>query len=227
MAATVQTDKQSDLVSGTPFDLASSQSGTRKSRVPEILVGTFLVAAFALAGAWFYSTSTASTPYAVLRLDIERGSVLTGQHLTVVELSSDTQIRAIKASEVSSIIGELALVDLKKDSLLTAEQFAAAAPIADGYGLVGLQLSPSEMPSMSLQTGDRVRVLLLPEGDVELTAGVVEVVEDSVEVVEVVGESGAGRFVSLSMPAELADVVAAGHANDRVRIVQVPRGADG
>ncbi|MGI9598218.1 MAG: hypothetical protein ACR2QK_18790, partial [Acidimicrobiales bacterium] len=88
MAATVQNGKQDDLVSGTPFDLAAAQTGKAKSRVPEILVGTFLIALFALAGAWFYSTSTQSTNYLALRQGIKRGEVVANQDLTTYEIST-------------------------------------------------------------------------------------------------------------------------------------------
>ncbi len=222
MAATVQTDKQGDLVSGTPFDLASTQTSKGKSRVPEILVGTFLVALFALAGAWFYSTSTSRTAYVALRQDVEQGSVISREQLTTFELNTDAPLRALPGDEINSIVGEVALVDMLAGTLVTADQFAAAAEIPAGYGLVGLELSPGEFPSLSLRSGDRVRVVLLPEGSLELTPGSIPVIDENVEVVEVVGDSGSGRFISLSLPAELADLVTVAHAADRVRLIQVP-----
>lgn len=222
MAATVQTDKQGDLVSGTPFDLGSTQTGKAKSRVPEILVGTFLVALFALAGAWFYSTSTSRTGWVALRMDVERGSVITREQLTTFELNTDAELRGIAASQITSIVGEIALVDMRAGTLITDDQFASEAPIPAGFGLVGLELSPGEFPTLSLRSGDWVRLVLLPEGEFDPTPGGVPVLDERVEVAEVVGEAGAGRFISVLLPTDVADLVVVAHANDRVRLIQVP-----
>ena len=226
MAATVQTDKQSGMVSGTPFDLAANQAGKGKSRVPEILVGTFLVAVFALAGAWFYSTSTSTTSYVVLRQDVSRGAVITRDQLTTYELNADVPVRGVAAAELQSIIGELALVDLKVGTVITRDQLASKARIPQGYGLVGLDLSPGQFPSLSLRPGDRVRIVLMPEGIVDLTPGSVPVIDEDVEVVEVVEDAGASRFITLALPEELADLVTVADAGDRIRLIQVPGATD-
>ncbi len=222
MAATVRTGEKDDLVGGTPFDLVTAQTGRPKRRVPEILVGTFLVALFALAGAWFYSTSTESTTYVALREDVTRGQVITEQQLTVYELNTEAPIRGLGAADVASVIGQVALADLRAGTLVTRDQFVETAEIAAGFGVVGLDLSPGEYPTLSLRPGDRVRVVVLPRGGDVLDP--VAVVDANAEVVEVVVGSGSDRFISLTLPAELADQVAAADAEDRIRLIQVPEG---
>ena len=224
MAATVQGGKQNDLVNGTPFDLAAAQTGKAKSRVPELLVGTFLVAVFALAGAWFYSTSTRTTAYVALRQDVSRGHVITRDDLTFYELSTDAPLLGIRADQFSSVVGEVAVTDLRAGTLITADQFTTGSQIPAGHGIVGLDLAPGEFPTFALRPGDRVRVAIMPQdGEVPLPEAVI-VVDDDVEVVAVSDDGGRGRFVSLSLPAELADQVAAGDAQGRVRLIQVPGG---
>ncbi len=224
MAATVRTGAKEDPVGGTPFDLSTARAGTAKRRVPEILVGTFLVSLFALAGAWFYSTSTESTAYVALREDVTRGQVIAEQQLTTYELNTEAPIRGVGAAEATSIVGQVALADLRAGTLITRDQFAEKAQIAAGFGVVGLDLSPGEFPTSSLRPGDRVRVVILPRrGDV-VDQAAVAVVDTNAEVVEVVGGSGSDRFISLTMRAELADQVAAADAEDRIRLIQVPEG---
>lgn len=191
--------------------------------MPEVLVGTLMVVMFALAGAWFHSTSTAKIGYAALRQDVARGEVIEQSDLTVYELATDAPIRAIRGSEAGTIVGKVARSDLAVGTLLTADMVAETAGIPDGSGVVGLDLAPGEYPSQSLRPGDRVRVVLLPDGG-GLDEGPVVVVADGAEVVEVADVGGRGRFVALSLESELADRVAAGHARDRVRLIQVPGG---
>ncbi|MGI9596194.1 MAG: SAF domain-containing protein [Acidimicrobiales bacterium] len=224
MAATVQNGKQDDLVSGTPFDLAAAQTGKAKSRVPEILVGTFLVALFALAGAWFYSTSTQSTAYVALREDVVRGQVISELQLTVYELNTEAPIRGIRGVDFATIVGEVALADMQAGTLVTEDQFAEKSQIPSGFGIVGLDLSPGEFPTLSLRPGDRVRVVIMPKGGDVTDPESVVVVDDDVEVVEVVDGGSRDRFISLTMPAALADQVAAADSEDRIRLIQVPGG---
>ena len=222
MAATVRGDRRDDLVGGTPFDLAAAQSAKRRGRVPEILVGTFLVALFALAGAWFYSTSTRSTGYLALRQDVQRGEIIESGDLTVYDVSTDAPLLGIRTSETALVIGKVALSDMKIGTLITADHFADKAQIPDGSGIVGLELAPGEFPTLSLRPGDRVRVVIIPEANLVSEAGQIVVAADSVEVVEVVETGGRARFISLTMPTELADRVVAADSQDRVRLIQVP-----
>jgi hypothetical protein len=222
MAATVENGGRSD-VAGTPFDLSASQSGKGKSRAPEILAGTLLVAVFALAGAWFYSTSTQSVGYITLGSPVARGEVVEASDLIVSEINNDARIRAVRWSDRASIIGQVALVDMGVGTLVAPEQFSDSDQIPAGFGVVGLNLSPGEFPTLSLQPGDLVRVIVMPAGD-DLTAESVAVIADGVEIVAVAGDGNQNRFVSLVLEAELADLVAAADFQDRVRLIQVPEG---
>lgn len=222
MAASVRGDRQENVLDGTPFDLAAAQTGKPKSRVPEMLVGTFLVALFALAGAWFYSTSTQSTSYLAIRQDVQRGAVITNEDLSVFQITTDAPLVGTSNLALSSVVGKVALVDMKVGTLITENHLADKAQIPRGQGIVGLDLAPGEFPTFSLRPGDRVRVVIMPAGSASLSSEDISVVGDDVEVVEVATGNGRERFISLSLSAELADLVAAADSQDRVRLVQVP-----
>ncbi len=222
MAATFRGER-TDVDSGdNPFDLATTESGRSKSRLPEVLVGTLLVALFALAGAWFYSTSTARVGYLALREPVDRGQVVERTDLTVFELTTDAQVRGLRVSSLSEVVGKVALADLGAGTLITAEQFADTADIPSGSGVVGLDLEPGEFSSFALRAGDRVRVLLVPSGSSAIGEPVV--LAESVEIVEFLEGGGRGRFVSLVLEVELADRVAAAAAQGEIRLIQVPGG---
>lgn len=227
MAAAVQGDTNSDLITGSPFDLGAAETGKRKSRVPEILVGTFLVALFALGGAWFYSTSTASVGYLGLRQDVERGDVLEVDDLAVYELTTDAPLLGLSPRDQGLVLGQVAVSDMKSGSLISVDQFTDQAQIPPGAGVVGLQLSPGEYPSQSMRPGDIVRVVILPESGVPISDDQELLVVEDAEVIEVVDLSGIGRFVSLVMSRQDADLVAVAHARDRARLIQVEAEATG
>ena len=223
MAATAQSGKRTDdLVSGTPFDLGSTNTGTGRTRVPEILLGTFLVAVFALAGAWFYSSSTQSTSYVTLLADVQRGEEIVAENLTRIEVSGDDTLQAVRWSDAGTIVGRLAITDLSRGSLVTPGLFTDQADIAPGFGIVGLALGAAEYPTTGIRPGDWVRVVAVPgsgAGDENQPA---TVLADRVQIVEVVTTGGSERFVSLTMETATADVVAAVEADGRVRLIQIP-----
>jgi hypothetical protein len=224
MAATVRDGRRDNVDDGTPFDLGGSQTGSSKSRVPEILVGTFLVALFALAGAWFYAQSTQSTGYLALSTDIRRGHEITVSDLTVFDISTESPLRGTPNISSESVIGKVALVDMAAGTLITGEQLADAAQIPAGQGIVGLALSPGEYPTRSLRSGDLVRVAVMPLGGQDLATAEVTVVADSATVIEVADGGGDELFISLTLPSELADQVAAADSQNRVRLIQVSEG---
>ncbi len=224
MAATVREGRRGASAEDAPFDLRASQAGGGKGRVPEILVGTFLVAIFGLAGAWFYANSTQSTGYLALRNDVGRGQEITGDDVTIFEISTESPLRAVPRIAPESVVGKIALVDMAAGTLLTVDQLADAAQIPEGEGIVGLALSPGEYPTRSLRTGDIVRVVVMPQPGQDLSAAAVTVVSERATVVEVSQSGGDGLFISLTLAADVADVVAAADSQDRVRLIQVSEG---
>ncbi len=222
MAATFRGERQDVELGDGPFDLATTDAARSRSRLPEMLVGTLLVAVFALAGAWFYSTSTARVGYLALREPVERGQVVERTDLTIYEVTTDAPVRGLRASALADIVGKVALTDLAPGTLVTAEQFADTADIPIGSGVVGLDLDPGEFSSFSLRPGDRVRVVLVAGGP--SSGADPEVLAESVEIVEVVEGNGRGRFIALTVDVELADRIAVAAARNEVRLIQVAGG---
>lgn len=224
MAATAQSGKRGDdLVNGTPFDLGSAQTTKPKTRVPEILLGTFLVAVFALAGAWFYSTSTRADAYVALRSPIQRGQEVSGSDLISFEINTDEEIEAIAWREASTIVGKVAVTDLAVGTLVAPGHFSDRADIAEGFGIVGLALETGEYPTFGIRSGDWVRVVAVPDNNSNEVNPPADVLAERVQVVEVATEAGTARFISLTMDTATADLVAAVEADGRVRLIQVPQ----
>jgi hypothetical protein len=221
MAATVRGERQDGGVGAPPFDLGATSVARPRSRLPEVLVGTLLVALFALAGAWFYSTSTTRVAYVALRQDLARGQVVERSDLTVYQLTTDAPLLAVPAADAGRLVGQVALADLASGTLVTAGQFSAVASIPPGRGVVGLDLGPGEFPTFAIRPGDTVRVLAIPADGRAGGVQAPEVLADRAEVVEVSEVGGRGRFIALVLDAEVADRVAVASARDQVRLIQV------
>lgn len=221
MAATAQSgNRGNDLVGGTPFDLGSAQPAKGRSRFPEILLGTFLVAVFALAGAWFYSTSTQRDSYVGLRNSVQRGQEISGSDLIQFEVAGDERLVAIAWRDAATLVGKRAATDLAAGTLAAPGYFTDQADIADGFGLVGLSLEAGEYPTAGIRAGDWVRVVAVPRStDGNEPAAVIA---ERAQIVEVEAGSGTGRFFSLTMATETADVVATVEAEGRARLIQIP-----
>ena len=203
------------------FDLEATRSGGGPSRWPELGAGLFVIAVFALAGAWFYADSNDREAVIAVRNSIERGQVVTVDDLRVVQVDSDDQLNLLGRDESGLVVGRIALTDLAAGTLVTPEQFAASGLIEPGEGIVGLALDPGEYPSLSIQPGDVVSVVQVPRAsDTGESAELVLVAE--AEVVDV-GPIGVRNqlFISLSTTRESAGEVAAAAAQDRVRLIQV------
>ena len=205
------------------FDLDAPTSGGR-SRWPEIGAGLFVVAVFALAGAWFYANSNDRVAVIAARNAIERGDVVTVDDLRVVQVESDDQLNLLGRDESGLVVGRVALTDLAPGTLVTPEQFAASGLIEAGEGIVGLALDPGEYPSLSIRPGDLVSVVQVPRTS-DPGAGEQLVLVEEALVVDV-GPIGVQNqlFISLSTSRDEASEVAAAAAQDRVRLIQVGAG---
>jgi Flp pilus assembly protein CpaB len=133
-------------------------SGRR--RLPELVLGIFLVAGCALGAVLLAASGRERTPVLVLGNDVARGQVIAPDDLETVYVGSDSAIAYLRSSEDDQVLGRVAVTDMKSGTILTAEQFAAPAEVlAGGDGAVGLAIEASEMPSVGLVPGDVVDVV--------------------------------------------------------------------
>lgn len=191
-------------------------SGSGRSRWPEITVGLLVIAIFALAGGWLYSNASTTESVIALRSDVERGQAVSGNDLKVVEVGSEEALNLVGVEQSTTLIGQVALVDLEAGTLITDNLFAGAAPIAPGTGIVGMALDPGEYPTPAMRPGDRVRVVSTGGDDGQ------RVLAESAEIVDVTSIGVQNRiFVSVAVTTEQADAIASASAGDRVRLIQV------
>ena len=133
-------------------------SGRR--RLPELVLGIFLVAGCALGAVLLAASGRERTPVLALRHDVARGAVLSEGDLETVYVGSDSPIVYLREGNDEQVVGRAALADLKAGTLVTAEQFAPQTDVLSaGDGALGLTLEAHEMPSVGLVPGDLVTVI--------------------------------------------------------------------
>jgi SAF domain len=182
-----------------------------------------MVCAGALGVAWLVQASSSAVAVVAARSTIERGSVITGDDLMVVRVEVDRSLDTIPESDLSALVGQRALLDVAAGSLVTAVAVGEQNLPGDGFSLVGVGVSGAMMPGTSLLAGDRIRVVLTADQQVDeatLTgpmsvAGIVVGVQDA-------GTSATGQaqtVITVEVPEPDAATLAAMAATGRVAVV--------
>jgi len=124
-----------------------------------VAAAVVVVALGAVGNVWLLQSSTDAEQVVAARTAIERGQVITAEQLMNVSVSADPAVRTVPASELSSLVGQRAAVDVAAGALLTADSTTAKNVPGEGVSLVGVALSPAMMPGPPLVAGDRIRVV--------------------------------------------------------------------
>lgn len=208
---------------GVRSDAPAIDTARRRVRVPELTIGLVLMVGFALAAVLWHMSATDRTAVLALSTDVARGETVDADDLRVVYISSDDPIAYLPRAASADVIGRVAVADLPRGSLLTREHVADRSSLGADEGVVGLALDPGQYPAEGLLPGDLVNVVTsAPEwGDPGLSGSVLAR-RAEVYAVEEVGTQGR-RFVSVRMPEDVANRVAAAAERGPVRLVLVGR----
>lgn len=131
-----------------------------RRRIPELVLGVFLVAGCALGAVLIAAAGRERTPVLTLANDIERGHVLTEDDLKTVYVGSDSAIAYVRDSDEADVLGRAALSDLGAGTILTTRQFAEPDQLtAEGDGVIGFALELGALPTTDLAPGDLVTIV--------------------------------------------------------------------
>jgi hypothetical protein len=177
-----------------------------------------LVAAGALGTGYAFTSVNDTREVLVVRSDIKRGETIEAGDLTVVRVSVDPALTPVPGSQKAELEGSRAAVDLWAGTLLTEQAVTGNLVPGEGQSLVGISLTPAQMPSEALYAGDVVRIVTTPGDQGEITDKDPVTIEATVVGVDRVEETGE-TVVDVSVPeAEAADL-AARAATGRVALV--------
>ena len=192
------------------------------------LVAVAAVAAIclgALVSMWAWQSSSDAQDVLAVRETIERGQdpfLRAGQvepdDLMTVKITVDPALRPLLASEVDSVVGQRAALDIAAGGVVTAEQLTDAAIPPKGESVVGISLSSAMLPVNQVRVGDKVRVVATAGEQGEVTTSIPEAIEAIV--VRVTADEMTGNsLVNVSVPHENAPYVATLAASGKAALV--------
>lgn len=197
----------------------SGNVAVRRRRRPWIFaLCAALVAAGALGSAFAFTFVNDTQDVLVVSRDIKRGETIEAGHLAVVRVGVDPALTPVPASQRAELEGIRAAVDLWAGSLLTEQSVTDQLVPREGESLVGISLTPAQMPSEPLFGGDAVRIVTTPGDQGEITDEEPVTIEATVVGVNRVEETGE-TVVDVSVPEREAADLAARAATGRVALV--------
>ncbi|WP_082599406.1 SAF domain-containing protein [Nocardioides sp. Root151] len=177
-----------------------------------------LVAAGALGVAFVFTSVNDTQEVLVVSSDIKRGETIEAGDLAIVRVSVDPALTPVPGSQKAELEGSRAAVDLWAGTLLTEQAIADNLVPGEGESLVGISLTPAQMPSEPLYGGDVVRIVTTPGDQGEITDKEPVSIEATVVGVSRVEETGE-TVVDVSVPESEAADLAARAATGRVALV--------
>lgn len=160
-----------------------------------------------------------TVPVVVVNRDVTRGTQLTADDLTTVGVHPDPAMRTIPAAELSGLVGQTALVDLPQGALLVPGSTGGEITPVDGQSLVGVALTPAQMPAGGLKQGQQVQLISTPRqgDDIVADAAVIDV-EAVVVTTEPIADTNM-TVVNVTVPADQAPLVATMSATGRLALI--------
>lgn len=207
----------------------------RRTRLPEVVVGVAMMVAFALGAVLWHLSTTERVAALALSRPVHRGTVIGRADLRVVYLPGDGAVAHLDRTRASVVLGRTARADMPAGTLLTAASVDSGESLGAGEGVVGLSLSPGQVPVDELVPGDLVDVVSAagPGSPPQAAPDVANVVPDpapsgivaSGAAVYAVGKEGVQgkRVVSIRLPKDDANRVAMAAERGDVRLVLVGR----
>lgn len=133
----------------------------RQRRRPLVIgLGVALVALGTLAGAWYGSQTAEVGDVLVLRADKEAGQGLSLEDLRGVPVAVGPGLNPIPVEQVDSYVGQLVTGNLPAGTILTQDMLSEGVDLPIGTSLVGVALTPAQMPATGLRPGDEVTLVV-------------------------------------------------------------------
>jgi hypothetical protein len=105
---------------------------------------------------------TAHTEVLAVARDVQVGTTITADDLTVANVPSDPNLLPIPAAQQSEVVGMVAQVPLTRGELLTRAQVGTGTGLTAGEVLVALPLREGQFPARGLTPGQQVLIVPTP-----------------------------------------------------------------
>lgn len=190
----------------------------RPRRSPRLIaLGVLCACLGGLGSAYLYMNSTTSQQVLVMARLVHRGQVIQPNDITITTIGAAPGVAVTEASELDSLIGQSALVDLPAGALVGPNAIGPAVP-PPGKAQIGLKLSPGRVPASPIQPGTKVILVRLDEAKKDETGFPAEVAHAPTE-----AGQGEALLLDVWVDAASAPLLANLAANDHLALI---RGSD-
>jgi hypothetical protein len=182
-----------------------------------------VTAVAALVAVWLLNAAAHRVPVLVVARPVAVGSPIVTADLSRVEVSVDSGVATVPASQVDAVVGRLAATDLVPGALLAPALLTDVVPPRAGQLLVVLALPAARMPAGGLHPGDPLLVVDTPPADADppsLQPGTIRATVVRVGAPDLNGVTAVDVTVSVGDGPALAARAATG----RIAVMIEPRG---
>lgn len=202
-------------------------AGRRRRRPLFYVICIGLICLGAAVAAFAFTRVSNSHQVVAVASTIHAGQTIAEGDLRLINVSSDSDLETIPAGEQASVVGKVAQLDMAAGSVVTPESYGETSIPAKGEAVVGLSLTPAQMPSSSISVGDNVSLVAVSDDSTGTFAETTDTIEGTVVGVSAPSVDGASggdpqtgnSVVDVSVPASSAPGLAAKAANGKVALV--------
>jgi len=211
MTRAVSEESRFDAKAPVPRIVPPPKIRRRPVHIVATIAAIFVGAAIA---AWGWTATTTSEPVVVARTTIPRGAVITADDLTTTQISGDNTLKVVPGDDLDELVGKRAALDIVAGGLLTPEMATADNMPPAGQSIVGVSLTPAQVPAVTPRSGDKVRLVATTGEGGEISSGTplttsAEVIDSSTD--EVSGNTVVNVLVPYADAAVLADRASTGN----------------
>lgn len=197
----------------------------RARRSPRWIVLGILLTCLGILGSWFlYAEVSGSHSVVIVANTLHRGVEVTRADLTTVTIGSAPGVETVDATELESLIGQRASVDVAAGSLLPPGALADELVPAVGHSVVGVRLPDGRAPAGHLVPGGAVRLVEVPGTSESEPTESPDFVIDAVVVDTSPGADGLSLQVNVEVEKTQAAVVARLAAQERIVVIKEAEG---
>jgi hypothetical protein len=165
-----------------------------------------------------YARVATETTVVSVAQTVYRGEVIETSDLTTITLQGNTIPQAVPASDLATVVGRRAAIDLAAGSVLVGSGITDDAVPATGRAVVGLKLSAGRTPTSLLLPSSPVRLVALPpeNGTDKLTGDTftARLIDQSN------AADGTSILVNVDVAADQAATIAQLASQDRIALVR-------
>jgi len=171
-----------------------------------------------LGAALAYTESTRASSVVVVAHTIPRGEQVSAADLGVISMPVPPGVNSLPSSQLSSLVGKQALVDLPQGSLVGAGT-VGMAPVTPGTEQLGLKLAAGRLPVRDMPAGTKV-LLVSVTGKSDGVASSDIRVEATVVTAPAVLADGSAWVLDVAVPSASAQQVADLESRDQLSVVR-------